>query len=373
MLDDFFVRALLAGTGLALVTGPTGCFIVWRRLAYFGETIAHSALLGVAISILLDTHFVVGIFAIASLVVVTMFFLERRDTLPTDTLLGLLAHGGLALGLVILSFLPNVRLDIQALLFGDILGVSKSDLAMIWLGGAAALGVLCWIWRPLLTATVSTDLAVVAGLRPERARPAVRLPGGRHHRRRHQDRRCPADRRAAGDPRGNRAAFYVGSRNNGCRCRRRGRHGCRRGIVRLGRVRYAVRAIDRGRRASAIHRHPAAPAADRPLRPIPARIRAGLEHELNDLAVEFGHGRPVRRYDGLCGVARIPLLPRSRQTSDDVRSTRCVVDRFPRVVREVVEQGDLAEGESPASPLAVEWGDRCHRGFPHGSPCGCSG
>ena len=170
MLDDFFVRALLAGTGLALVTGPTGCFIVWRRLAYFGETIAHSALLGVAISILLDTHFVVGIFAIASLVVVTMFFLERRDTLPTDTLLGLLAHGGLALGLVILSFLPNVRLDLQALLFGDILGVSRSDLAMIWLGGAAALGVLCWIWRPLLTATVSTDLAVVAGLRPERAR-----------------------------------------------------------------------------------------------------------------------------------------------------------------------------------------------------------
>ena len=170
MLDDFFVRALLAGVGLALVTGPTGCFIVWRRLAYFGETIAHSALLGVAIAILLDTHFAVGIFAIASVVVGTMFFLERRDTLPTDTLLGLLAHGGLALGLVILAFLPNVRVDLQALLFGDILGVSRTDLAMIWLGGAVAFGVLCCIWRALLTATVSTDLASVAGLRPERAR-----------------------------------------------------------------------------------------------------------------------------------------------------------------------------------------------------------
>lgn len=170
MLDDFFVRALLAGVGLALVTGPAGCFIVWRRLAYFGETIAHSALLGVAIAILLDTHLVVGIFATASVVVVTMFLLERRDTLPTDTLLGLLAHGGLALGLVILSFFPNMRLDLQALLFGDILGVTRTDLAMIWLGGAAALGALCWIWRALLTATVSNDLATVAGLHPERAR-----------------------------------------------------------------------------------------------------------------------------------------------------------------------------------------------------------
>ena len=170
MLDDFLTRALLAGIGLALVTGPAGCFVVWRRLACFGETIAHSALLGVAFAVLLDLQLVVGIFAAASAVVLVMFHLERRDTLPTDTLLGLLAHGGLALGLVLLSFFPNMRLDLQALLFGDILAVSRTDLAMIWVGGAVALGVLCWIWRPLLAATVSADLATVAGLRPERAR-----------------------------------------------------------------------------------------------------------------------------------------------------------------------------------------------------------
>ena len=164
MLDDFLTRALLAGIGLALVTGPTGCFIVWRRLAYFGETIAHSALLGVAIAILIDLHLADGIFAVASAVVLVMFYLERRDTLPTDTLLGLLSHGGLALGLVILSFFPGMRLDLHALLFGDILAVSRVDLAAVWAGGAAALGVLAWIWRPLLAATVSDDLATVAGL-----------------------------------------------------------------------------------------------------------------------------------------------------------------------------------------------------------------
>ena len=170
MLDDFLTRAVLAGIGLALITGPTGCFIVWRRLAYFGETIAHSALLGVAIAILIDLHLALGIFAIASAIVLAMFWLERRDTLPTDTLLGLLSHGGLALGLVILSFFPEMRLDLHALLFGDILAVSRADLAGIWLGGAAALAVLGWIWRPLLAATVSADLARVAGLRPDRAR-----------------------------------------------------------------------------------------------------------------------------------------------------------------------------------------------------------
>lgn len=170
MLDDFLVRALLAGIGLALVTGPAGCFIVWRRLAYFGETIAHSALLGVALAIIIDFNLTVGIFVTASVIVLAMFYLERRDTLPTDTLLGLLAHGGLALGLVILSFFPDMRVDLQALLFGDILAVSRADLAVIWIGGALAVGVLCLIWRSLLAATVSPDLARVAGMNPERAR-----------------------------------------------------------------------------------------------------------------------------------------------------------------------------------------------------------
>ncbi len=170
MLDDFVTRALLAGIGLALVTGPVGCFVVWRRLAYFGETIAHSALLGVALAVVFNFSIVIGILIAACMVVVTMFYLERRDTLPTDTLLGMLAHGGLALGLVVLAFFPNMRVDLHAMLFGDLLAVTRLDVGIIWLGGAAALGVLWWIWRPLLAATLDRDLAIVAGLRPDRAR-----------------------------------------------------------------------------------------------------------------------------------------------------------------------------------------------------------
>ena len=170
MLDDFFSRALIAGIGLALVTGPAGCFVVWRRLAYFGETIAHSALLGVALAIVVSVDLVIGILISAVLVAAIMFYLDRRSTLPTDTLLGLLAYGGLALGIVVLSFFPAMRLDLHSLLFGDILAVSREDIAVIWGGGALALGVLWRLWRPLLAATVDADLASVAGLRPERAR-----------------------------------------------------------------------------------------------------------------------------------------------------------------------------------------------------------
>ncbi len=169
MLDDFLVRAILAGVGLAIVTGPAGCFIVWRRLAYFGETIAHSALLGVAFAVLIEINLVIGIFITSAVIVVMLFILERRDTLPVDTLLGLLSHGGLALGIVVLSFFPNVKLNLEALLFGDILAVSRLDLAVIWGGGVVALGVLIWIWRPLLAMTVNSDLAAVAGLKPDRA------------------------------------------------------------------------------------------------------------------------------------------------------------------------------------------------------------
>ena len=169
MLDDFFTRALIAGIGLALVTGPIGCFVVWRRLAYFGETIAHSALLGVALSLLLDLYLVVGILVCACVVVLLMFHLERRDTLPADTILGLLCHGSLALGLVVLSFFPNVRINLHGLLFGDILGVSRTDLVVVTGGGVVALGILWWLWRPLLAATVNVDIAAAAGLRPQRA------------------------------------------------------------------------------------------------------------------------------------------------------------------------------------------------------------
>jgi len=138
-MDDFALRALAAGLGVALVSGPLGCFVVWRRMAFFGGALSHSALLGVALGFLLGIDLTVGTVAVCVAVAVLLVFLERSRTLSGDTLLGILAHGALALGLVALSFLDTVRIDLMGYLFGDILAVTGTDIAWVYGAGAAVL------------------------------------------------------------------------------------------------------------------------------------------------------------------------------------------------------------------------------------------
>ena len=168
MLDDFIVRAIIAGIGIALVTGPLGCFVVWRRLSFFGDTLAHSALLGVLISITLDINVSLTIFVVASLVAILLLRLERTTNLAGDSLLGLISHSSLAIGLVILGFLSFIRFDVMGVLFGDILSVNSNDLLVIWIGGALILIILSYIWKPLFASTVNYELAEAEGMKPER-------------------------------------------------------------------------------------------------------------------------------------------------------------------------------------------------------------
>jgi len=169
MLDDFFTRALVAGIGIALVSGPLGCFIVWRRLAYFGDTLSHAALLGVAIAFLFEINITAAVFVVSALVSIALLLLQKRATLSSDALLGLLSHSSLALGLVVLAFMTWVRIDLMGLLFGDILAVSRVDILIIYLGGLLVLGVLILIWHPLFAATVNEELAMAEGMNPARA------------------------------------------------------------------------------------------------------------------------------------------------------------------------------------------------------------
>lgn len=168
MLDDFFVRAILAGVGVAFVAGPLGCFIVWRRLSYFGDTLAHAALLGVALALLFEINLTVAVFLVSSAVAVSLLFLQRKAGLSSDALLGLLSHSALALGLVVLALMTTVRLDLMGLLFGDVLSVSRSDIFTVYGGGGLVLAILAMIWRPLFAATVNRELAEAEGLNPDR-------------------------------------------------------------------------------------------------------------------------------------------------------------------------------------------------------------
>ena len=168
MFDDFFIRALIAGLGVALVTGPLGCFVIWRRLSFFGDTLSHSALLGVTLAVSFDINIAFSVFIISSAVALILLKLQKTTNLPGDALLGLLAHSSLAVGLVAIGFLSFIRFDIMGLLFGDILAVTENDLIIIWVGGAIILFVLKLIWKPLFASTVNYELADAEGMRPER-------------------------------------------------------------------------------------------------------------------------------------------------------------------------------------------------------------
>lgn len=167
MFEDFLIRALLAGCAVALVAGPLGAFVVWRRMAYFGATLSHSALLGIALGLLAGAEPMLGVLAVCAVVALLMGVRRwnlASGILSEDTLLGILAHGTLALGLVAVAFLDSVRLDLNAYLFGDILAVSTNDLYWLYGGGALVAVVLLILWRPLLSATVHEELARVEGV-----------------------------------------------------------------------------------------------------------------------------------------------------------------------------------------------------------------
>ena len=167
MLDNFLVRSALAGIAIALAAGPLGCFVVWRRMAYFGDATAHAAILGVALSFAFSLSVFAGVL-VAALVMATTVSRLYGGIYAMDTLLGVTAHAALAIGLVAVSFLSGVRMDLMAYLFGDILAVNTTDLAVIWLGAMAVVLILGVRWSALLIATLNSDVATAGGLDPRR-------------------------------------------------------------------------------------------------------------------------------------------------------------------------------------------------------------
>ena len=172
LLGDFLVRAALAGVGVAAAAGPLGCFVVWRRMAYFGDATAHAALLGVAFALATELPVALGV-ALAALAMALTVSAATGRTYAVDTMLGVVSHGALAVGLVAVAFLPGVRVDLIGYLFGDILAVTRADLAVIWGGAALVSALLAWRWRSLILATLNADLAAAAGVDADRERLAL--------------------------------------------------------------------------------------------------------------------------------------------------------------------------------------------------------
>ena len=173
MFDDFMLRAFAAGVGLSLAAGPLGCFVIWRRMAYFGDATAHAAVLGIALALALNVSVFWGVLAISLTMATVAASLSERG-IASDTALGVAAHSALAIGIIAASYTAG-NVDLMGFLFGDILAVTPFDLAAIWLVAAATLGLLIWRWRPLLTATLDPDLAFASGVDPSRERLALTI------------------------------------------------------------------------------------------------------------------------------------------------------------------------------------------------------
>ncbi len=174
-MPEFLLYALLAGLGVASVAGPLGAFAVWRRMAYFGDTLAHSALLGVTFGLLLEINLNLAVALGCLLLALALVALQQNRLLATDTLLGILSHSTLALGLICLSMFTNSRIDLMAYLFGDILSASRADVIGIWAISLIVLVLLLWLWRPLLAITVHEELAQVEGVPVTAVRTALML------------------------------------------------------------------------------------------------------------------------------------------------------------------------------------------------------
>ncbi|USD64540.1 zinc ABC transporter permease subunit ZnuB [Vibrio sp. SCSIO 43136] len=172
---DFLLPSIIAGTIIALLTGPLGSFVVWRKMAYFGDTLAHASLLGISLGLLLNINLYLALVICCMALAVMLVTMQKQKIVATDTLLGILAHSALSLGLVSISFFDDVRIDLMAYLFGDLLAVSPDDLIFISAGCLFVLAALIFFWRPLLSSSVNEELASIEGINTDLMRLVLML------------------------------------------------------------------------------------------------------------------------------------------------------------------------------------------------------
>ena len=169
-MDEFLIRALAGGLGIAVLCGPLGSLMIWQRMVYFGAALSHGALLGVVLGLYLNLSLYLSILVVCITLSFLLLYMDRFKNLTSDTTLGILAHTALALGIVVLSLIPSVRIDLMAYLFGDILSVSWWDVFWIYGGGIMVIGLLGMIWRSLLSLIIQTDLALIDGVKERKIR-----------------------------------------------------------------------------------------------------------------------------------------------------------------------------------------------------------
>lgn len=170
MLEPFFLRALVASLALAVIAAPLGCFVVWQRMSYFGESIAQASLVGVALGLALQLDLTLGVLIAALTAALLLIWFSRQEIVALDSILGLMHHAALAIGVIATAMIQGPGVDLMSFLFGDVFAVTSADIAWIFAGGGVALAVVAWLWQPLLRLAVHEELAAAEGVDRNRVR-----------------------------------------------------------------------------------------------------------------------------------------------------------------------------------------------------------
>jgi zinc transport system permease protein len=170
VVEPFFLRALIAGLALAVVAAPLGCFVVWQRMAYFGETVAQASLIGVALGLALQLDITFGVLIVAVVIASLLIWFSRQQVVALDSVLGLLHHAALAAGVIATSMIKGPPVDLVGFLFGDVFAVTQADIVWIFSGGIVVLAAVAWLWQPLLRLAVHEELAAAEGVDRSRIR-----------------------------------------------------------------------------------------------------------------------------------------------------------------------------------------------------------
>jgi len=164
-MEDFILRAILAAIGISIIAGSLGCFVIWKRMSYFSESISHSALLGVSLGIAsgIGIHF--GLVLVGTLFALLIVVLQERKFLSNDAILGIFSHIALSLGIVVLALVGGANMDYFSLLFGDILSITNRDIVWVYSVLIVIVALLSIFWQRLLLLTLNEDLAKAEGVK----------------------------------------------------------------------------------------------------------------------------------------------------------------------------------------------------------------
>ena len=163
-LDDFLVRSVIAGLIMVAIAAPMGCLMVWQRLAFLSDTLGHAAVMGVGLGLLLEVTPVFGVLAVALLIVYSLNRVNSFNSALSETTLAIISHTGLAGGIILVGLLPAQSVNLEAILFGDLLATTRADLVRLLITTVVLLLLLLHHWRSFVAVSVSREIAQAEGI-----------------------------------------------------------------------------------------------------------------------------------------------------------------------------------------------------------------